>query len=72
MCSVSGSGGDVARSFTPSRKFYFLFIAMKITSEDYPYKPYSTLQNILCWHEAEKQNGHHSPYFITVIESSSG
>ena len=47
MCSVSGSGGDVARSFTPSRKFYFLFIAMKITSEDYPYKPYSTLQNIL-------------------------
>ncbi len=31
--------------------------------EDYPYKPYSTLQNILCCHEAEKQNGHHSPYF---------
>jgi len=32
--------------------------------EDYPYKPSSTLQNILCCHEAEKQNGHHSPYFI--------
>jgi hypothetical protein len=37
---------------------------LTVDVEDYPYKPYSTLQNILCCHEAEKQNGHHSPYFI--------